>query len=294
MEHLDAIPYFLAVAKHESFAEAARHLDVSRSAVSKRVNQLETSLGVRLLHRTTRKVSLTEAGKHYLINAQNAYYWIQQAEDAATSRQRSPIGKLKVCVPMSFGRLKIAPLIPGFLKKYPQVEIDMVMDDRYSDIVDAGFDVAIRGGELADSSLIARKLMPSRSLICASSAYLDGKTLPTTPIDLTEHNALIYSYSAQTTEWVFEYQDHIETVAVRGNYRVNNSEAVLEGCLQGIGVGRLPDFIAKPYIDNGELIQLLSEYKMPEKNIWAVFPERTYMPVKVRIFIDYLYEALMV
>lgn len=294
MEHLDAIPYFLAVAEHESFAEAARHLDVSRSAVSKRVNQLETTLGVRLLHRTTRKVSLTEAGSHYFTNAQNAYYWIQQAEDAATSRQQSPIGKLRICVPMSFGRLKIAPLIPGFLKKYPLVEIDMVMDDRYSDIVAAGFDVAIRGGELADSSLIARKLMSSRSLICTSSAYLDGKPLPKTPIDLTEHNALIYSYSAQTTEWVFEYKDHIETVAVRGNYRVNNSEALLAGCLQGVGVGRLPDFIAKPYIDNGELIQLLPEYKMPEKNIWAVFPERAYMPVKVRAFIDYLSEVLTV
>lgn len=292
MEHLDAIPYFLAVAEHKSFADAARHLNVSRSAVSKRVNQLEAALGVRLLHRTTRKVSLTEAGGHYFTNAQNAYYWIQQAEDSVTSRQHSPMGKLKICVPMSFGRLKIAPLIPGFLKKYPQVEIDMVMDDRYSDIVDVGFDIAIRGGNLADSSLIARKLIFSRSLICASKTYLDGRSPLKTPIDLTEHNALIYSYSAQTIEWVFEYNDQVERVNVRGNYRVNNSEAILAGCLQGLGVGRLPDFIAKPYIDSGELIQLLPEYKMPEKSIWAVFPERAYMPVKVRVFIDYLSDTL--
>ncbi|WED25598.1 substrate binding domain-containing protein [Vibrio sp. DW001] len=193
---------------------------------------------------------------------------------------------------MSFGRLKIAPLILGFLKKYPQVEIDMVMDDRYSDIVVVGFDVAIRGGNLADSSLIARKLMLSRSLICASKTYLDGRFLPKTPIDLTEHNALIYSQSGQMIEWIFEYNDYIERVSVRGNYRVNNSEAILAGCLQGLGVGRLPDFIAKSYINSAELIQLLPGYNMPEKSIWAVFPERAYMPVKVRVFTDYLSDTL--
>ncbi|MGF1718473.1 LysR family transcriptional regulator [Vibrio kyushuensis] len=292
MENLDAIPYFLAVAEQESFAEAARHLDVSRSAVSKRVNQLEATLGVRLLHRTTRKVSLTEAGQHYFSNAQNAVYWMQQAEYSATSRQQLPIGKLKICVPMSFGRLKIAPLIPGFLKKYPKVDIEMVMDDQYSDIIESGYDIAIRGGELSDSSLVARKLLPSRSLICVSGDYLDEISSPSTPTDLSKLNALIYSYSSKTTEWHFEHKNGIEIVAVRGNYRVNNSEALLAACLQGTGVARLPDFIAQPYIDNGELIQLLPEYQMPEKNIWAIFPERAHMPVKVRAFVDYLGEAL--
>ncbi|MEZ9232232.1 LysR substrate-binding domain-containing protein [Vibrio amylolyticus] len=292
MENLDAIPYFLAVAEHESFAEAARHLNVSRSAVSKRVNQLEATLGVRLLHRTTRKVSLTEAGHHYLSNAKNAYYWIQQAEYSATSRQQLPVGKLKICVPVSFGRIKIAPLMAGFLEKYPDISVEMMMDDQYADIIESGCDIAIRGGELADSSLIARKLMPSRSVVCASRTYLDKHSTPLVPVDLTKHNSLVYSYAAKTTEWTFGKGDQLTTVAVNGNYHVNNSEALLTACLQGAGIARLPDFVSQSWIDSGDLIQLLPSYTMPEKNIWTVFPERTYLPVKVRVFIDYLTQAL--
>lgn len=295
MTNLDAIPFFLEVVKHASFAKAARELGVSRSAVNKRVIQLEDSLGVRLLHRTTRRVSLTEAGIHFHQHVNQAYYWLQKAEDAATSQQNQAIGTLKVSAPMSFGRLTLAPLIPSFLKQFPSIQIDMTMSDEYVDIVAGGYDLAIRGGDLDDSSLIARKLLTSHSVVCASSDYFDETALsiPSHPSELTQHNALIYRHASEASEWTFAQGHQIENVSVGGNYRVNNSEALLAAAIQGLGIARLPDFVATPYIQSGELIQLLPDYVMPEKSIYAIFPERNHMPIKLRVFLDYLTQQLM-
>ena len=291
MEHLNAIPCFLAVVEQQSFSEAARKLGLSKSAVSKRVNQLESALGVRLLQRTTRKISLTEAGEHYYQHACKAIYWARQADDIATSLQSSPAGKLKINVPMSFGRIRVAPLIPDFLHQYPGIEIDMVMDDKHVDLIEAGFDLAIRAGDLSDSTLIARKLTTSRSILCASPAYLRDRQHPVNPADLLDHNAISYSYSSEATEWTFCDETGCETVIVGGNYRVNNSEALLEAVLKNLGIGRLPDFVAQNYLQSGHLVQLLPQYQMPEKTIYAVLPGRTYMPARVRVFLDFLLET---
>lgn len=295
MGNLDAIPFFLEVVKQGSFAKAARELGISRSAINKRVVQLEDSLGVRLLHRTTRQVSLTESGANFHRYVKKAHYWIQKAEDAATSQQSEPLGTLKVSVPVSFGRLAIAPLIPSFLKQYPGISIDMTMSDDYVDIVAGGYDMAIRGGDLMDSSLIARKLISSHSVLCAAPAYFteSGLNLPTQPSELSQHNALVYRHAAETMEWTLAQERKVETVTVRGNYRVNNSEALLIAVVQGLGLARLPDFIAMPYIQSGELIQVLPDYVMQEKSIYAIFPERDYMPIKLRVFLDYLTKELI-
>ncbi|NOH61752.1 LysR family transcriptional regulator [Vibrio sp. RE88] len=295
MTNLDAIPFFLEVVKHASFAKAARELGVSRSAVNKRVIQLEDSLGVRLLHRTTRQVSLTEAGIHFYQHVNRAYYWLQKAEDAATSQQSKAIGTLKISAPMSFGRLTLAPLIPSFLEQFPSIQIDMTMSDDYVDIVAGGYDLAIRGGDLDDSSLIARKLITSHSVVCASPSYFvtTSRAAPVHPSELTQYNALIYRHTSETSEWTFAQGNQIESVAVEGNYRVNNSEVLLTAAIQGLGIARLPDFIAAPYLQSGELIQLLPDYAMPEKSIYAIFPEREHMPIKLRVFLDYLTQKLM-
>lgn len=294
MQHLDAIPYFLAVVKQSSFAGAARELGVSRSAVNKRVIQLESSLGVRLLHRTTRQVSLTESGEQFYDHLTKANYWLQKAEDAATSQQNQAIGTLRVSAPMSFGRLILAPLIPQFLKRYPHIHIDMTMDDGYVDIVEGGYDVAIRAGDLNDSSLVAKRLTSVRSVICASPTYFDenGLSMPTEICELSAHNALLYRHTSESAEWFFGHQDQVTSVVVKGNYRVNNSEALLCATMAGLGIARLPDFIANAPIQSGQLLPLLPNYLMPEKNVYALFPERDPMPLKLRLFIDFLAASL--
>lgn len=294
MQHLDAIPYFIAVVKQSSFAGAARDLGVSRSAVNKRVIQLESSLGVRLLHRTTRQVSLTDSGKQFYDNITKANYWLQKAEDAATSQQSLAIGTLKVSAPMSFGRIVLAPLIPQFLKRYPNIHIEMIMDDGYVDIVEGGFDIAIRAGDLTDSSLVARRLSTVRSVVCASKAYFEesGLSIPTEIQQLNMHNALLYRHTSENAEWFFGYQNQVTSVVVTGNYRVNNSEALLAGAIAGLGIARLPNFVANEHILSKQLIRLLPNYQMPEKNVYALFPKRDAMPLKLRLFIDFLVNAL--
>jgi len=292
MDGFSAIPVFVAVVDNGGFSPAAKLLGISKSAVSKRINQLEQNLGVKLLHRTTRKISLTEAGKHFFEHAVIANNAAKDAEDAVAQLQGEPQGRLRINTPMSFGRLHVAPFIPAFLKRYPKISIDMVMSDEVVDLVGSGFDVAIRSGKLADSSLIARKLAPLRSVLCASPAYLERQGYPQKLADLKQHNCILFSYSRDLKEWTFNQKGFSEAIEIKGNYQVNNSEALQEALLQGIGIGRLPTFVASTDIKAGRLIPLFTEYEMPEQSIYAVFLERQFMPAKVRAFLDYAIDYL--
>jgi len=290
MEGFGAIPVFVAVVKNGGFSAAARTLGISKSAVSKRINQLEAHLGVRLLHRTTRKLSLTEAGERYFEHAAQALTAAGQAEDAVTELQGEPQGNLKISSPMSFGRLHVAPLIPKFLKVCPKLQIDLVMDDRKVDLVAGGFDVAIRAGNLPASTLIARKLAPVRQVLCASPDYIDRYGQPGTPAELSGHNCVLYSYSSDANEWTLIGESGPETVTVSGSYQVNNSEALLEALREGVGIGRLPTFVAGPDLKTGQLVKLFESYSLPAFTLYAVFPERQYLPAKVRAFLDFAIE----
>ncbi len=292
MEGFAAIPVFVAVVEHGGFSPAARSLGISKSAVSKRINQLEQQLGVKLLHRTTRKLSLTEAGKHYFEHAAKANNAAKDAEDAVAQLQGEPQGLLRINTPMSFGRLHIAPLIGKFLQRYPKITIDMMMDDKVVDLVAEGFDVAIRAGNLPDSSLIIRKLAPLKSVLCASPEYLKQHGIPQTIEQLAAHNCLQFSYSRDLKEWTFMRDGQSQSIEIKGNYRVNNSEALREAMLQGLGIGRLPTFVAGPDIVAGRLISLLNQYQMPSQSIYAVFSERQFLPAKVRAFVDFAIEHL--
>jgi DNA-binding transcriptional LysR family regulator len=232
MEGFGAIPVFVAVVEQGGFSPAARALGISKSAVSKRINLLEQNLGVKLLHRTTRKLSLTEAGEHFFEHAAIANNAAKDAQDAVAQLQGEPQGRLRINTPMSFGRLHISPLIPVFLKRYPKITIDMVMDDKVIDIVGGGFDIAIRSGKLPDSNLIARKLAPLKSVLCASPAYLKNHGHPTTLNDLKQHNCLLFSYSQDLKEWRFTQNGISESIEISGNYQVNNSEALRDAMLQ--------------------------------------------------------------
>ncbi len=287
MNAFGAIPVFVAVVENDGFSAASRALGISKSAVSKRINQLENHLGVRLLHRTTRKLSLTEAGERYFEHAAQALTAAGQAEDAVTELQGEPQGKLKISSPMSFGRLHVAPLIPIFMKRYPKILIDLVMDDRNIDLVAEGFDLAIRSGDMPASTLIARKLAPLRQVLCASPDYIDRYGMPVIPSELSERNCILFSYSGDANEWTLIKDGKSEAVLVSGSYRVNNSEAILVALREGIGIGRLPTFVAGPDLREGNLVRILESYHIPDHTFYAVFPERQYLPAKVRAFLDF-------
>ncbi|EPJ49658.1 MAG: LysR family transcriptional regulator [Osedax symbiont Rs2] len=290
MDCFNALPIFVAVAKNAGFSAAARELGLSKSAVSKRITKLEAQLGSRLLHRTTRKLSLTEAGERFYQHALQAIYAAQNAEDAVSELQGEPQGLLKINVPMTFGLVHIAPLIPLFLQRCPKVKIDLQMDDKAIDLIAEGFDLAIRSGVLADSTLIARELTQLRSIVCMSSGYRPQGPL-LSPADLSAENCLLYSYSASADNWRFIRNGVTEQVKVAGNYRGNSSAALKEALLKGAGIGRLPSFVASEYLASGDLVRVFTDYQMPTAPLYALYPERAYVPAKVRAFLDFSIEC---
>ncbi|KUJ81202.1 LysR family transcriptional regulator [Ruegeria profundi] len=292
MEGMGDIPVVVAVAETQGFAAAARRLGVSKSAVSKRVTQIEKRLGAQLFHRSTRNVSLTEAGEHFYSHAVRSLDAAREAEDSVLALQDSPKGRLKVNVPMVFGRLHIAPLMSAFLRRYPGVTVDMVMDDRVIDLFADGFDLALRGGTLADSMLVARKIAPLRNVLAASPEYLERHGRPETISDLNGHNCLQYSYSRDFQEWVFQFGGKTKTFRPTGSYRVNNGDALREAILGGTGIGRLPTFTAGPDLVAGRLERVLPECPLPSQTLYAIYPERRHLPAKVRVFIDFILEHL--
>lgn len=291
MKDINATAIFAAVVDAGSFSGAADKLGVTKSAVSKRITGLEERLGVKLLVRTTRKLSLTEAGQRYLVHVQTALRAIEDAEFAATELQQVPQGTLRISAPMSFGRLHVAPEIPKFLRAYPEITVQLDMSDVTHDLVSDGYDIALQAGALSETTLIVRKLAPLRSVLCASKDYVEQHGLPLSPEELIDHNCLLYSYHTSINEWVLAKDGDEVRVQVSGNYQVNNSEALLEAVTQGIGIGRLPTFVAGEAIKAGQLVPVLKGYDMPSKSLYAVFPERKYLPMKVRVFIDFIVEC---
>jgi DNA-binding transcriptional LysR family regulator len=300
MESFNAIPIFIAVADNAGFSSAGRQLGISKSAVSKRITQLEDQLAARLFHRTTRKLSLTEAGERFYEYAAQANRSAQQAEDAVHELKGEPRGVLKIQLPMTLGQMHITPLIPLFLQRYPHLEIDLVMDDRHINLVEQGYDLAVRAGDMPDSNLIARPLAPLHSVVCASPEFLQAfeqqneQALDRPPL-LTKANCITYTYSSNANIWQFDSSQinkPSHKIKVSGNYRVNNSAALKQALIAGIGIGRLPTYIVGDAIKRGELVALFQDYKMPNKSLYAVYPERQYLPTKVRAFLDFLIENL--
>lgn len=281
----------VAVVEAGTFSGAAQRLGITKSAVSKRIALLEATLGVRLLQRTTRSLSLTEAGERFYAHASTAVEAMDQAERAATELQEQPRGRLRVVALMAFARLHLVPRLPEFAARYPDLGIDLVLDDHATRIAFNEYDVALRAGVLQDSTFIARKLAPLRSVVCASPGYLERHASPQRPQDLLAHECFGYSYSTEATTWTFRRNGRSQSVDVTGSLQINNSEALCEVVLRGMGIARLPTFIAAPHIAEGRLVALLPQYTMPSKDLHVVFAERTYLPQKVRVFIDFVVDA---
>jgi DNA-binding transcriptional LysR family regulator len=278
---------FVAVAETLGFTAGARRLGVSKAMVSVAVGRLETRLGVRLFQRTTRRLSLTEAGTLALPHAQRALAAARDAEDATTQTLAGPRGKLRINAPMSFGLLHVVPALGAFAAFHPQVSVDLVLDDRVVDLVEGSFDMAVRIGALADSSLIAKRLGKSRNVLVAHPSYLAKHRAPKKPADLAAHAALVYSLSSTGARWSFTRGPRKETIAVSGPLRANSSLALHQALLLGLGIGRLPSFIAGTDLASGRLVEVLPGWKLADQGIYAVTSARDYLPKKTQAFIDF-------
>jgi DNA-binding transcriptional LysR family regulator len=293
MDPLNDVAVFVQVVNSGSFTAAAEALDMSKSVVSKYVTRLEDRLGARLLNRTTRRLSLTEVGRAFFERSQRGLLEIEEAEAEVSRLQGEPRGQLRLNSPMSFGILHVAPLLPAFQARYPALAVDMVLDDRKVDLVDEGFDLAIRIGELPDSTLVARRLGPCRHVVCATPEYLARHGVPQTPAELARHPALVFRYHNAPTEWRFTAADgSFHQVHLESRLQMNNSLALREAVLQGAGLTLTPTFVVGADLRAGRLRTVLDGYRAMEVSIYAVYPQRKHLSPKIRAFVDFMAERI--
>lgn len=282
---------FVAVVDTGSFVRAAETLEVSKAAVSRYVNELESRLGVRLLQRTTRKLSLTEEGAIFHARCLELLAGVGEAEAEITAHSGEAIGQLKVNVPMSFGLLHLAPLWAAFMTLHPKVMLDVTLSDRVVDLVDEGYDLAVRIGRLGSSTLVSRRLSTTRLILCASPAYLAQHGMPGHPSELAAHAVLSYTLLAMGENWTFEGPQGPVTVQVTPRMRANSGETCCAAALQHQGIVLQPSFLVGAHLLAGTLVELLPQYRSLELGIFAVYPSRKHMTPKVRLLIDFLIDA---
>jgi DNA-binding transcriptional LysR family regulator len=279
---------FAAVVDGGSFVRAADALDMSKPAVSRHVAELEQRLGVRLLQRTTRKLSLTEEGRLFYGRCKTVLADVEVAEEEITAKSIAVKGLIKVNVPVSFGLLELASLWPDFMTKYPDVELDITLADRIVDLVEEGYDLAVRIARLPNSSLVSRKLASTRMLLCASPGYIKKHGKPKHPSELTEHPVLAYSLLATGDQWNFEGPDGSVSVTVKPIMRTNSGDTCIAAARKGKGVVLQPSFMVSPDLQSGALVELMPSYRSIQFGIFAVYPTRQYVSPKVRALIDFL------
>lgn len=288
---LNEMMVFTKVVATSSLSAAGRELGVSTAAISRKLAALEARLGVRLLNRTTRRIALTDEGARYHEACVRILAEIEEAEAEATARRVEPQGILKVALPATFGHKHIAPLIPEFARRFPGIQLALSLSDRAINVIDEGFDLAIRIAELRDSSLAARKLAPNPRVVCASPAYLARHGTPKTPADLAQHNCLTISEFQMTWDYK-DPQGKTGAVRVSGRYACDNWEVLRIWAIAGLGVALKSTWDVRRDLEQGLLIPLLPGYAFgSEVGIYAVYPHRRYLPAKTRVFIDFLAES---
>lgn len=290
MDRLTTLDLFVRIVDAGSFAAGAEQLGLSRALASRAILDLETRLGTRLLNRTTRRLSLTEAGAAFYRRAQRITADVVEAEEEAAALHARPRGLLRVNAPMSFGVLHVAPAMAGYLERYPEVSVDLTLNDRVVDLLEDGTDLAIRIGRLADSSLIARRLAPCRILLCAAPSYLAAHGTPAHPSDLIRHRCIAYAYGGDRGEWVLTGPEGEVRIRIGARLQINNGDAIQAAIREGYGIARQPDFIAAPDLAAGRMVQILPEWRLPELGIHAVYPPARTLSAKVRSFVDFLAE----
>jgi DNA-binding transcriptional LysR family regulator len=289
MDRFNALATFAKVVEQGSFARAADRLSVSTSAVSRQVAELEAHLDVRLLNRTTRRLSLTEAGQAFYERCVQLLADLEETESSVRSTALEPKGTLRVTCGVTFGERHLAPAIAEFAGLHPPVSFDVDLSDRVVDLVEEGFDLAVRIGAVGHQALVSRRIGSTQFVCCASPAYLARHPAPVTPADLEQHVCLGYTYAAVTNAWTFESRDgtrHMPRITPR--HRLNNGRMLAEFAAAGLGIVLEPDFIVAPEVRSGRLQRLLTDYQPPRSPIAAVYPSRRHLSAKVRCFVDFL------
>lgn len=288
MSAISDFDIFARVARTGNMSAAGRDMGLSPAVVSKRISMLEDRLGARLFQRTTRQLTLTETGEGYFKRVIDILSLVEEAEDFVSRRNTNPRGQLKVTAPTTFSRMHVAPQLPGFLERYPELSLDLHLTDHNVDIIREGFDLAIRIGELQDSSLVARKLSPDNRVIVAAPEYLERNGTPKSLADLDHHNCL--SAGAQDV-WRLDGPEGKRNIRVTGNIRTNSSELIHAAIVSGQGIGLRGTWEVGPELRSGALKVVLPQYRgSPNMAIYAVYPSRDFMPAKVSVFIDMLAE----
>ncbi len=291
MERYSDIAVFVSVVEAGSFTAAAEALELSKAAVSKYVGRLEKRLGARLLNRTTRRLTLTEAGQALYERASGAIADLAAAESAVAELADAPRGRLRVTAPAHFGEAFLAPLFAAFRKRYPDIQLDVDLDNRIVDLVEEGFDVGLRITRLDSGSMVARKLADIRMVTVASPEYLERHGTPREPMDLREHECLLYNLDRVPGEWRYRRGlDRLISVRVSGGFRCNSDGALKRAALDGIGILRFPELFVQEELRDGRLVAVLGEYEMHKVTLSAVFPTRAHLAPKVRVFVDFLVE----
>jgi DNA-binding transcriptional LysR family regulator len=283
IDHLTAMAIFARVAESGGFSRAAESLGMSKSAVSKQVSRLEDRFGTRLLNRTTRRISLTEAGERVLEHSRRAVAEFEAAEAEVGAHRDTPSGLLRVSAGVSFGQSELAPRLAGFLAGCPDLSIDLVLNDRRVDLVEEGYDVAVRIGELEDSGMMARRLGSVRSITAAAPSYLDRRGRPAAPADLSTHDCLGYSYLDGGVRWRFDGPSGSVWHKFKPRLLSNNGTALAAAAEQGLGVVQMPEFIIGAPVRDGRLEEILSAHRKPDVGIYAAGRP---LAAKVRAFID--------
>lgn len=283
--NIEHVKLFIRVATLNNISLAGSELGLSAAVASAHINKLEQSLGVRLIHRTTRKVSLTEEGQAFLTHAEDVLSSVEAAKASVGVGNSSPSGTLRIAAPASFGRMHLVPALNAFMAEHPNLKIDLKLSDSIVDLVEGGFDVAIRNSALKDSSLIAKKLTTDKRILCASPEYVVNHGIPNSPAELKNHNCITLM---NLDHWRFKSNKDVINIKATGNFRTDNGEAIRDACIQGLGITINSTWSAYQQLQSGELVEVLPDYPLAsDAAIWAVYPTSRQLAPKVRAFIDY-------
>ncbi|MBB3107143.1 DNA-binding transcriptional LysR family regulator [Psychrobacter luti] len=299
----DGISEFVHVAEYESFTRAAKELSISTAQVSRQISALEKRLNIKLLYRTTRKVSLTEEGRVFYQHCRGVLDGLDAAEQAVSNLQSKPQGRIKLTAPVTYGEQQLLPLVNDFMVQYRDIEVTAFLSNQKVDLIDGGYDLAIRIGKLSDSTMMAKKLSRRTNFVCAAPAYLEKYGAPNTLSELSQHNCLL----GTRDYWHFidfketgskktdskKDTDREKNLRVSGTVQYNSGHSLVDAALKGLGIVQLPDYYVQKYLASGALVSLLDNYREPEESIWAIYPHNRHLSPKIRLLVDYLAERLV-
>lgn len=292
MMRWDGISEFVYVAEYESFTRAAKELGISTAQVSRQVSALEKRLNIKLLYRTTRKVTLTEEGRVFYQHCRGVLDGLDAAEQAVSNLQSRPQGRIKLTAPVTYGEQQLLPLVNDFMVQYSDIEVTAFLSNQKIDLVDGGYDLAIRIGKLSDSTMMAKKLSRRTNFVCAAPAYLEKYGTPHALSELSQHNCLL----GTRDYWHFIENDKEagkeRNMRVSGTVQYNSGHSLVDAALKGLGIVQLPDYYVQRHLASGALVSLLDNYREPEEGIWAVYPHNRHLSPKIRLLVDYLTERL--